>query len=216
MNFGALFKAKNKVAPTNSNKKENIGLMIDQKIKEYELKMNNNQEIINALTEETKNKLKSGDKISAKRLLFKIKVFKISQKIWNETYNKLEEIQIKLGMSDSYSDEDLNEFEQSYYSIIKNSNEKIKNTTIDGNEIDDNLNELEGNKIDNYDMKFTEMESDNYMKNKIIELEKRIIVLENKIQQLEGKNQISKENNKNNNANVPENEIDSLNEFLAT
>ena len=216
MNFGALFKAKNKVAPTNSNKKENIGLMIDQKIKEYELKMNNNQEIINALTEETKNKLKSGDKISAKRLLFKIKVFKISQKIWNETCNKLEEIQIKLGMSDSYSDEDLNEFEQSYYSIIKNSNEKIKNTTIDGNEIDDNLNELEGNKIDNYDMKFTEMESDNYMKNKIIELEKRIIVLENKIQQLEGKNQISKENNKNNNANVPENEIDSLNEFLAT
>ena len=216
MNFGALFKAKNKVAPTNSNKKENIGLMIDQKIKEYELKMNNNQEIINALTEETKNKLKSGDKISAKRLLFKIKVFKISQKIWNETCNKLEEIQIKLGMSDSYSDEDLNEFEQSYYSIIKNSNEKIKNTTIDGNEIDDNLNELEGNKIDNYDMKFTEMESDNYMKNKIIELEKRIIVLENKIQQLEGKNQISKENNKNNNANNPKDEIDSLNEFLAT
>lgn len=215
MNFGALFKAKNKQAPTNSNKKENIGLMIDQKIKEYELKMNNNQEIINALTEETKNKLKSGDKNSAKRLLFKIKVFKISQKIWNETYNKLEEIQIKLGMSDSYSDEDLNEFEQSYYSIIKNSNEKIKNATIE-KENDDDLSQLEGNKIDNYDMKFTEMESDNYMKNKIIELEKRIIVLENKIQQLEGKNQISKENNKNNNANVPENEIDSLNEFLAT
>ena len=174
--------------------------------------MNNNQEIINALTEETKNKLKSGDKISAKRLLFKIKVFKISQKIWNETYNKLEEIQIKLGMSDSYSDEDLNEFEQSYYSIIKNSNEKIKNTTIDGNEIDDNLNELEGNKIDNYDMKFTEMESDNYMKNKIIELEKRIIVLENKIQQLEGKNQTSKANNKNNNS---EDENESLNQFLS-
>lgn len=215
MNFGALFKAKNKQAPTNSNKKENIGLMIDQKIKEYELKMNNNQEIINALTEETKNKLKSGDKNSAKRLLFKIKVFKISQKIWNETYNKLEEIQIKLGMSDSYSDEDLNEFEQSYYSIIKNSNEKIKNATIE-KENDDDLNELEGNKIDNYDMKFTEMESDNYMKNKIIELEKRIIVLENKIQQLEGKNQTSKENNKNNNANNPEDEIDSLNEFLAT
>ena len=133
MNFGALFKAKNKQAPTNSNKKENIGLMIDQNIKEFELKMNNNQEIINALTEETKNKLKSGDKNSAKRLLFKIKIFKISQKIWNETYNKLEEIQIKLGMSDSYSDEDLNEFEQSYYSIIKNSNEKIKNATIEKN-----------------------------------------------------------------------------------
>ena len=202
MNF---FKKKKK-AP---NKKQ-LETMIDQKIKEFELLVCNIQERKKALTEEAKVKLKLGDKNSAKRILSKTKLLVISEKIRNETINKLEEQLIKLGMSDNYSDEDLNEFEQSYYSIIKNLNEEIKNAKFTE---DDDLSKFEGNKIDNNDMKFTEMESDNYMKNKIIELEKRIIVLENKIQQLEGKNQTSKANNINNNDNNSEDEND-LNKFL--
>lgn len=212
MNFG-IFKEKKKKAP---NKYELITTMIDQKVKEFELLVERNQQRINALNEELRVKLKLGDRNSAKRILFKAKLLEISQKIRNETYNKLEEIHIKLGMSNNYSDEDLNEFEQSYYSIIKNSNEEIKNAKLpkeNSKEIDDDLSKLEGNKIDNNDMKFTKMESANYMKDKIIELEKRIIVLENKIQQLEGKNQTSKANNINNNNNNSEDEND-LNKFL--
>ena len=202
MNF---FKKKKK-AP---NKKQ-LETMIDQKIKEFELLVCNIQERKKALTEEAKVKLKLGDKNSAKRILSKTKLLVISEKIRNETINKLEEQLIKLGMSDNYSDEDLNEFEQSYYSILNNLNEEIKNAKFTE---DDDLSKFEGNNIDNNDMKFTEMESANYMKNKIIELEKRIIVLENKIQQLEGKNQTSKENNINNNDNNSEDE-NYLNEFL--
>ena len=195
MNF---FKKKKK-AP---NKKQ-LETMIDQKIKEFELLVCNIQERKKALTEEAKVKLKLGDKNSAKRILSKTKLLVISEKIRNETINKLEEQLIKLGMSDNYSDEDLNEFEQSYYSILNNLNEEIKNAKFTE---DDDLSKFEGNNIDNNDMKFTEMESANDMKNKIIELEKRIIVLENKIQQLEGKNQTSKENNINNNDNNSEDE----------
>ena len=86
-------------------------------------------------------------------------------------------------MLNNYSNEDLNEFEQSYYSIIKNLDEEIKKATLakkDEKEIDDDLSKLEGNIIDNNYIKFKEMDNDNYMKNKIIELEIRIIVLENK------------------------------------
>ena len=118
-------------------------------------------------------------------------------------------------MLNNYSKEDLNEFEQQYYSLIKNLDEEIKNAKLsekDEEEIDDDLSKLEGNKIDNNDIKFKEMDNDNYMKNKIIELEKRIIVLENKIQQLEGKNQTSQANNINNNK---ENEYEDLKNFLA-
>ena len=189
MNFGFLFGHKKQV-PNKPNKREHIELMIDDKIKEFEVRVMNNQDRINALTVEAREKLKLGDRNSAKRMLCKIKVLEFSLKIWNETINKLEEKKIKLDISNNFSDEDLNEFEQSYYSIIKNLNEEIKNATFpkeDGKEIDDDLSKLEGNKIDNNDMKFTKMESDNYMKDKIIELEKRIIVLENKIQKLEGK-----------------------------
>ena len=53
-------------------------------------------------------------------------------------------------MLNNYSNEDLNEFEQSYYSIIKNLDEEIKKAKLakkDEKEIDDDLSKLEGNKI---------------------------------------------------------------------
>jgi hypothetical protein len=124
--------------------------MIKQKIGEFDLMVSNREIKINALTEEARAKLKSGDRNSAKHLLFKIKFYEIYQKIMNKTIYKLEEKNIKLEMLNNYSNEDLNEFEQSYYSIIKNLDEEIKKATLakkDEKEIDDDLSKLEGNKI---------------------------------------------------------------------
>ena len=82
MNFSKLFgkKGGDKKAPK-QDKNEQTQLMLDQKIKEQELRLNNIETKTNALQEEAKAKLKAGDKAGAKRILTKKK--KISRT--NET-----------------------------------------------------------------------------------------------------------------------------------
>ena len=74
MNFGKLFgkKAGGKKAPK-PDKNEQTQLMLDQKIKEQELRLNNLETRTNALQDEAKAKLKAGDKAGAKRILAKKK-----------------------------------------------------------------------------------------------------------------------------------------------
>ena len=74
MNFGKLFGKKDggKKAPK-QDKNEQTQLMLDQKIKEQELRLQNLETKTNALQEEAKAKLKAGDKNGAKRILAKKK-----------------------------------------------------------------------------------------------------------------------------------------------
>jgi len=74
MNFGKLFGKKDggKKAPK-PDKNEQTQLMLDQKIKEQELRLNNLETRTNALQDEAKAKLKAGDKAGAKRILAKKK-----------------------------------------------------------------------------------------------------------------------------------------------
>ena len=74
MNFGKLFGKKDggKKAPK-QDKNEQKQLMLDQKIKEQELRLQNLETKTNALQEEAKAKLKAGDKNGAKRILAKKK-----------------------------------------------------------------------------------------------------------------------------------------------
>jgi len=74
MNFGKLFGKKDatKKAPK-PDKNEQIQLMLDQKIKEQELRLNNLETRTNHLQNEAKAKLKAGDKNGAKKILAKKK-----------------------------------------------------------------------------------------------------------------------------------------------
>ena len=72
MNFSKLFGKKDKKAPE-QDKNEATQLMLEQKIKEQELRLNNIEVKTNALQEEAKAKLKAGDKAGAKRILVKKK-----------------------------------------------------------------------------------------------------------------------------------------------
>ena len=74
MNFGKLFGKKdaNKKAPK-PDKSEQIQLMLDQKLKEQELRLNNLETRTNHLQNEAKAKLKAGDKNGAKKILAKKK-----------------------------------------------------------------------------------------------------------------------------------------------
>ena len=76
MNFGKLFGKKDggKKAPK-QDKNEQTQLMLDQKIKEQELRLQNLETKTNALQEEAKAKLKAGDKNGAKRVLAKKKKY---------------------------------------------------------------------------------------------------------------------------------------------
>ena len=74
MNFGKLFGKKDAgKKPPKQDKNEQTQLMLDQKIKEQELRINNLETRTNALQEEAKAKLKAGDKAGAKRILAKKK-----------------------------------------------------------------------------------------------------------------------------------------------
>ena len=74
MNFGKLFGKKDatKKAPK-PDKSEQIQLMLDQKLKEQELRLNNLETRTNHLQNEAKAKLKAGDKNGAKKILAKKK-----------------------------------------------------------------------------------------------------------------------------------------------
>ena len=74
MNFNKLFGKKDKGG--GKTKPDNSGqttLMLDQKIKDLELRISNLETKTNALQEEAKAKLKAGDKVGAKRILAKKK-----------------------------------------------------------------------------------------------------------------------------------------------
>ncbi len=79
MNFSQLFgkkggKGENKKAHKTDNVEQTL-LMLDQKINEQELRLNNLETKTNALQDEAKEKLKAGDKAGAKRLLAKKKKY---------------------------------------------------------------------------------------------------------------------------------------------
>ena len=76
MNFAKLFGKKDKGG--GKTKQDNAGqttLMLDQKIKDLELRISNLETKTNALQEEAKAKLRAGDKAGAKRILGKKKKY---------------------------------------------------------------------------------------------------------------------------------------------
>ena len=76
MNFNKLFGKKDKGSkPQPQDKNQQTQLMLDQKIKEQELRISNIETKTNALQEEAKAKLKQGDKAGAKRILAKKKKY---------------------------------------------------------------------------------------------------------------------------------------------
>ena len=76
MNFGKLFGKKDAgKKPPKKDNNEQTQLMLEQKIKDQELRLNNLETKTNALQEEAKAKLKAGDKAGAKRILAKKKKY---------------------------------------------------------------------------------------------------------------------------------------------
>jgi len=73
MSLAKLFGKKEKKSAPKQDKAQETELMLDQKIKEQELRLNNIETRTNALQEEAKAKLKAGDKSGAKRILAKKK-----------------------------------------------------------------------------------------------------------------------------------------------
>jgi hypothetical protein len=73
MSLAKLFGKKEKKSAPKQDKAQETELMLDQKIKEQELRLNNIETRTNALQEEAKAKLKAGDKPGAKRILAKKK-----------------------------------------------------------------------------------------------------------------------------------------------
>ena len=231
MDFSNLFKTSKTVESTIRDKKEQIFLLFEQKIKEFELRLKNEKSKASALKDEAKQILDSGDKEGAMIILFKKKLVDENIKRLNETFFKLEEQKYKF-QNIEINSQDLNNFEKNYYTIIRKYDEEVrKEISIKDyeKEIDMELsNILNSNKFNsNY--------NENEMRNKIIQLEQRIISLEKKVNQLENKNNNSNNqnnihsnnskdngnggnnNNKNNNINnYDDNNVENeLNEFLA-
>ena len=231
MDFSNLFKTSKTVESTIRDKKEQIFLLFEQKIKEFELRLKNEKSRASALKDEAKQILDSGDKEGARIILFKKKLVDENIKRLNETFFKLEEQKYKF-QNIEINSQDLNNFEKNYYTIIRKYDEEVrKEISIKDyeKEIDMELsNILNSNKFNsNY--------NENEMRNKIIQLEQRIISLEKKVNQLENKNNNSNNqnnihsnnskdngndnnnNNKYNNINnYDDNNVDNeLNEFLA-
>ena len=75
MDFSKLFGKKGKGDKPKQDKNEATTLMLDQKIQEQELKLNNLETKTNALQDEAKAKLRAGDKAGAKRVLAKKKKY---------------------------------------------------------------------------------------------------------------------------------------------
>jgi len=97
MSFRKLFGKKDgdKNAPK-PDKNEQIQLMIDQIIKEQELRLNNLETRVNALQDEAKAKLKAGDKAGAKRILAKKKKLVEQMKQIERDMAMMEEQKMKL------------------------------------------------------------------------------------------------------------------------
>ena len=75
MSLAKLFGKKEKKEPKNQDKAQERELMLDQKIKELELRLENIEKKIYPLHDEAKTKVRAGDKAGAKRILAKKKKY---------------------------------------------------------------------------------------------------------------------------------------------
>ena len=121
MNFAKLFGKKDKGG--GKTKQDNAGqttLMLDQKIQEQELKLNNLETKTNALQDEAKAKLRAGDKAGAKRVLAKKKKYVEQMKTIEGAISMMEEQKMMLDSTLQMKD---------VMSAIKQGNQVIKEAT---------------------------------------------------------------------------------------
>ena len=151
MNFGKLFGKKDagKKAPK-QDKNEQTQLMLDQKIKEQELRLSNIETRTNAMQEEAKAKLKAGDKAGAKRILAKKKKLVEQMKQIEGAMAMMEEQKMMLDNTIQMKD---------VMSTIKQANEAVKNAS-QGMSVED----LEKMKVDMEDVKANQEELNDFFK----------------------------------------------------
>ena len=125
MDFSNLFKTSKTVESTIRGKKEQIFLLFEQKIKEFELRLKNEKSRASALKDEAKQILDSGDKEGAMIILFKKKLVDENIKRLNETFFKLEEQKYKF-QNIEINSQDLNNFEKNFYTIIRKYDEEVR------------------------------------------------------------------------------------------
>ena len=151
MNFGKLFGKKDagKKAPK-PDKNEQTQLMLDQKIKEQELRLNNLETRTNALQDEAKAKLKQGDKAGAKRILAKKKKLVEQMKQIEGAMAMMEEQKMMLENAQNTVD---------IVTTIKNTNQVVKEATkgVSVEDLEDLRGEME-------DMKATQDELNDFFK----------------------------------------------------
>ena len=152
MNFGKLFGKKDagKKAPK-PDKNEQTQLMLDQKIKEQELRLNNLETRTNALQDEAKAKLKQGDKAGAKRILGKKKKMVEQIKQYEGAMAMMEEQKMMLDNTLQMKD---------VMSAIKTGNEAVKEASK-GMSVED----LEEMKEQMDEVKADQEELNNFFKN---------------------------------------------------
>ena len=151
MNFGKLFGKKDAgKKPPKQDKNEQTQLMLDQKIKEQELKLNNIETRTNSMTEEAKQKLKAGDKAGAKRILAKKKKLVDQIKQIEGAIAMMEEQKLMLDNTLQMKD---------VMSAIKQGNEAVK-IASKGMSVED----LEKMKEDMEDVKADQEELNNFFK----------------------------------------------------
>ena len=120
MDFSKLFGKKDKGGKPKQDKNEATTLMLDQKIQEQELKLNNLETKTNALQDEAKAKLRAGDKAGAKRVLAKKKKYVEQMKTIEGAIAMMEEQKMMLDSTLQMKD---------VMSAIKTGNQVIKEAT---------------------------------------------------------------------------------------
>ena len=120
MDFSKLFGKKGKGDKPKQDKNEATTLMLDQKIQEQELKLNNLETKTNALQDEAKAKLRAGDKAGAKRVLAKKKKYVEQMKTIEGAIAMMEEQKMMLDSTLQMKD---------VMSAIKTGNQVIKEAT---------------------------------------------------------------------------------------
>ncbi len=151
MNFGKLFGKKDAgKKPPKQDKNEQTQLMLDQKIKEQELRLNNIEKRTNAMTDDAKAKLKAGDKAGAKRILAKKKKLVEQMKQIEGAMAMMEEQKMMLDNTLQMKD---------VMSAIKQGNEAVKMAS-QGMSVED----LEKMKEDMEDVKADQEELNNFFK----------------------------------------------------
>ena len=139
--FGKLFGkggggGDNKPKPPSGGDPKNTILVLDQQINNLDLKAKNIEKQVNALTEQAKAKIKSGDKNGAKRILAKKKNLAEQMKTIDGQINMLESQKFTLENSQSMRD---------VMNTLKVGNQAIKQATagVSAEEFDDIKDEME-------------------------------------------------------------------------